>query len=192
MITGLVDYLIQQDVLDKTYRDDSVYGLTLFLEKTVTYLLLMGIALFLGKPVEGLMFAICFVFLRQSTGGFHAKTFAGCLAGSVLSFYIAVEIIAVFLQMHELISSSLLLMASICVFIWAPVNHPNLLLTEDEIKKNKLWSRSILLIEVCIIAIGYVLHMQWQQYIVSAVILCAVFILIAKLIGQEVKDREKK
>lgn len=192
MITGLVDFLIQQDVLDKTYRDDSVYGLTLFLEKMVTYLLLMGISFFLGKPAEGLMFAICFVFLRQSTGGFHAKTFIGCLAGSVLSFYVAMEVMAVWLQSHVLISSSLLLMACICVFVWAPVNHPNLLLTEDEIKRNKLWSRSILLIEVCIIEIGYVLHMQWQQYIVSAVILCATFILIAKLIGQEVKNYEKK
>ncbi len=192
MITGLVDFLIQQDVLDKTYRDNSVYGLTLFLEKMVTYLLLMGISFFLGKPAEGLMFAICFVFLRQSTGGFHAKTFIGCLAGSVLSFYVAMEVMAVWLQSHVLISSSLLLMACICVFVWAPVNHPNLLLTEDEIKRNKLWSRSILLIEVCIIEIGYVLHMQWQQYIVSAVILCATFILIAKLIGQEVKNYEKK
>lgn len=192
MITGLVDFLIQQDVLDKTYRDDSVYGLTLFLEKMVTYLLLMGIAFFLGKPAEGLMFAICFVFLRQSTGGFHAKTFIGCLIGSVLSFYVAMEVMAVWLQSHVLISSSLLLMACICVFVWAPVNHPNLLLTEDEIKRNKLWSRSILLIEVCIIEIGYVLHMQWQQYIVSAVILCATFILIAKLIGQEVRNYEKK
>ena len=192
MITGLVDFLIQQDVLDKTYRDNSVYGLTLFLEKMVTYLLLMGISFFLGKPAEGLMFAICFVFLRQSTGGFHAKTFIGCLAGSVLSFYVAMEVMAVWLQSHVLISSSLLLMACICVFVWAPVNHPNLLLTEDEIKRNKLWSRSILLIEVCTIEIGYVLHMQWQQYIVSAVILCATFILIAKLIGQEVKNYEKK
>lgn len=192
MITGLVDFLIQQDVLDKAYREDSVYGLTLFLEKIVSYLLLMGLAFFLGKPAEGLMFAICFVFLRQSAGGFHAKTFAGCLAGSALSFYTAVEMIAVCLQKHTLISISLLLMACICVFIWAPVNHPNLLLTEDEIKRNKLWSRSILLIEVCIIIIGYVLHMQWQQYIVSAIILCAVFILIAKIIRQEVRDHEKK
>lgn len=192
MVSGLVDFLIQQDVLDKSYREASVYGLTLFLEKIVTYLLLMGIAFFLGKPAEGLMFAICFVFLRQSTGGFHAKTFIGCLAGSVFSFYVAVEIIAVCLQRYVLISNSLLLMACISVFIWAPVNHPNLLLTEDEIKKNKLWSRSILFIEVCVVEIGYILHMQWQQYIVSAVILCAVFILIAKLIGQEVRSHEKK
>lgn len=191
MVAGFVDFLIQHEALDKTYREASIYGLTLLFEKVLTYLLLMGIAFALGKPIEGLVFAVCFVSLRQATGGFHAKTLQGCLVGSILSFYLAVELMAVWLQSHPLIAGSLLLIAIICVLIWAPVNHPNLLLTKDEIKKNKLWSRGILLIEVSIILAGYLLHMQWQQYIVSAVILCAVFILIAKLIGQEVRGNEE-
>lgn len=192
MVAGFVDFLIQQGMLDKTDREASVYGLTLLFEKTVTYLLLMGIALFLGKPIEGIVFAVCFVLLRQTTGGFHAETFPGCLAGSALSFYFAVEIMVAWLQCHLWISNGLLLMAVICVWVWAPVNHPNLLLTKDEIKKNRLWSRCVLLIEGSFIVLGYVLHRQWQQYIVSAVILCAVFMLIAKLIGQEVRDNEEK
>lgn len=160
MVAGFVDFLIQHEVLDKTYREASVYGLTLLFEKILTYLLLLGMAFALGKPVEGLVFAVCFVSLRQTTGGFHAKTFQGCLVGSVISFYLTVELMTVWLQSYPLIAGSLLLIAIICVLIWAPVNHPNLLLAKDEIEKIRLWSRVVLLIEVSIILAGYFLHMQ--------------------------------
>lgn len=187
MITAFVNFLIRKGALDKEYQETSVYGLTLLVEKVVTYLLLSGLALFMGKLAEGLVFAVCFVCLRQATGGFHAKTFLGCLAGSAVSFFIAVEVLAAWLDRCPLAVAVLLVLSIFCVVVWAPVNHPNLLLTEEEMKKNRLWSRMILFIETVTVMLGYFLHRQWQQYIVSAVILCAVFILIAKIMRQEVK-----
>lgn len=187
MITAFVNFLIRKGALDKEYQETSVYGLTLLVEKVVTYLLLSGLALFMGKLAEGLVFAVCFVCLRQATGGFHAKTFLGCLAGSAVSFFIAVEVLAAWLDRCPLAVAVLLVLSIFCVVVWAPVNHPNLLLTEEEMKKNRLWSRIILFIETVTVMLGYFLHRQWQQYIVSAVILCAVFILIAKIMRQEVK-----
>lgn len=37
MIVKFVKYLIDKDVLDKQYEEDSIYGLTIMLEKIVAY-----------------------------------------------------------------------------------------------------------------------------------------------------------
>ena len=39
-----VKYLIDKDVLDKQYEEDSIYGLTIMLEKIVAYVVLFCIA----------------------------------------------------------------------------------------------------------------------------------------------------
>ena len=43
MIVKFVKYLIDKDVLDKQYEEDSIYGLTIMLEKIVAYLSLIHI-----------------------------------------------------------------------------------------------------------------------------------------------------
>ena len=40
MIVKFVKYLIDKDVLDKQYEEDSIYGLTIMLEKIVAYFVL--------------------------------------------------------------------------------------------------------------------------------------------------------
>lgn len=40
MIVKFVKYLIDKDVLDKQYEEDSIYGLTIMLEKIVAYVVL--------------------------------------------------------------------------------------------------------------------------------------------------------
>lgn len=45
MIVKFVKYLIDKDVLDKQYEEDSIYGLTIMLEKIAAYVVLFCIAL---------------------------------------------------------------------------------------------------------------------------------------------------
>lgn len=44
MIVKFVKYLIDKDVLDKQYEEDSIYGLTIMLEKIAAYVVLFCIA----------------------------------------------------------------------------------------------------------------------------------------------------
>lgn len=39
---------------------------------------------------------------------------------------------------------------------------------------------------------GTILKMKWQQYILMAIIICAVFIVLAKMIRQEVRTDENE
>ena len=92
MIVKFVKYLIDKDVLDKQYEEDSIYGLTIMLEKIAAYVVLFCIAFIVRKPIEGIIFTVSFMAVRQTTGGFHAKSFLGCLTGSVLTLLMALEI----------------------------------------------------------------------------------------------------
>lgn len=77
MIVKFVKYLIDKDVLDKQYEEDSIYGLTIMLEKIVAYVVLFCIAFIVRKPIDGIIFTVSFMAVRQTTGGFHAKSFLG-------------------------------------------------------------------------------------------------------------------
>ena len=54
MIVKFVKYLIDKDVLDKQYEEDSIYGLTIMLEKIVAYVVLFCIAFIVRKPIDGM------------------------------------------------------------------------------------------------------------------------------------------
>lgn len=192
MIMSFVEFLIQNNYLEEKYREDSIYGLTVLLEKMVVCTILFGMSLLLGKSMEGMVFIVCFLLLRQATGGFHANTFLGCLIGSIVTVLLVLEVFVALTEQHMILFGILLIFSVVCILLFAPINHPNLRLTFEEQRKHRYWSRVILFVEVGISGAGFILKMKWHQYIMMAIIICAVFIVIAKLLRQEVKMDEGK
>lgn len=192
MVENFVDYLIRTESLEEEYRDQSIYGLTLIIEKVVAYSVLFCFILLIGKVTEGLIFLAAFIFLRQTTGGFHAKSVPGCLIGSTLTVFAALQISPVLMQEHEILFAVLLFLSSLCILVFAPINHPNLMLSKEEKKHLRFKGKLRLCAELGIVAMGYLLHMRWQQYIMISIIICAVFILLSKLIRQEVLEDEDR
>lgn len=186
MIAYFVGFLIRNNALDEEYKEESIYGLTIALEKIIAYILLTGVAFLIKKPISGTIFIIFFLMLRQTTGGYHAKSFWGCLAGSVLVFLLAIEVITPLLMRYEIIAGIILIFSSVIIWRFAPVNHRNLSLSENELKEYSTWSRVVLGMESGTTIMGFLLHMRWRQYIMVAIILCAVLILLAKILNQEV------
>lgn len=191
MVVKFVDMLINYEILDESCREQYIYALTLRMEQVFTYSVLLVIAIITQKVMRGMVYAISFVLLRKTTGGFHAKTFVECLLGTSIMFIFILELVAPFLGNHMFAESLLLLCSVICIIKFAPVNHPNLALTTEEKSRHKKWSRFVLSLELIFIIIGMFLEMDWQQYIILGIITCAVFIIIAKFIEQEVIDNEE-
>lgn len=153
MIVKFVKYLIDKDVLDKQYEEDSIYGLTIMLEKIAAYVVLFCIAFIVRKPIEGIIFTVSFMAVRQTTGGFHAKSFLGCLTGSVLTLLMALEIIAPLIEKYEMVKGIIFILSTVCIWCFAPVNHPNLALSKCEQQEYKMWSRKVLGMEFGVIVI---------------------------------------
>ena len=192
MVTGFVDFLIRNNALEEEYREDAVYGMTLAVEKVIVCMAVCVVSFLLGKFLEAAVFTLCFLGLRQTTGGFHAKSFPGCFAGSVVTVVLCLEVFVPLLAEHMIIFGMLFIFSIIFILLFALVNHPDLMLTAEEQGKYRIWGRGILFMETGAAVAGTILKMKWQQYIMLAVIICAVFIVLAKLIRQEVRTDENK
>lgn len=191
MIIKLVDKMIERHVINEIDKDECVYVLTLYMEKFITYSALFVIAFISGKVFYGGLYAVSFVALRQTTGGYHLNSFLGCLSGTILLFFLTLEVFVPFFEGHLWFRLVWLGVSVIIILVFAPVNHPNLMLSDIEKRDCKRFSRIVLFVELFLISIGEMFKMCWQQYIVLGVITCAVLILTAKLSGQEVKRIEE-
>lgn len=192
MVADFIDFLIRSHALEEKYREDSIYGFTLIFEKLIVCTVIFILSFLLGKLCEGVIFTVCFLMLRQTTGGFHAKSFSGCFIGSIVTVLLTLEVFMPLLAKYMIIFKLAFIVSIICILIFAPINHPDLMLTLEEQRKYRNWSRWVLFVEIGIAGVGFILQMKWQNCILMAIIICAVFIIVAKLLRQEVKMDERK
>lgn len=67
------------------------YGLMRRLMGMVTFLLLLPVGAFFDGWRSTFLFLLVFRFIRMRTGGYHAKTPAGCLLGSTFTMIVSLE-----------------------------------------------------------------------------------------------------
>lgn len=77
-------------------------------------------------------------------------------------------------------------------FKWAPVNHPNIAFSKEEVSQYKKRARRVLNFELIIIIILWLFGVEADIYISAGLGMtaCAFLVVIAKIIGQEVKENE--
>ncbi len=189
-MVNFIDVLIKRGILDDRHTEEYVYALTLLVERTLTYSILFLAAVATDHLLAGSVYIVCFVLLRKGTGGFHTRHYTSCLLGTNIIFLVSMEIFAPFTERSVGIAMISLFLSGITILVLSPVNHPNLMLNQNEIKRHRLWIQMILGIEIIFYMIGLLTQAWWKQYILSAVITCAVLILVAKLFRQEVKTDE--
>ena len=75
-------------------------------------------------------FLLTFYLIRSRINGFHARTFIGCLVASVVCEYIFLGIIYPYLAVE--IKLCILFVATVLILVFAPFQHTNMPLTQDE------------------------------------------------------------
>ena len=161
----------------------------------VSPLILAGVIGFgLGSVKHGVALIFPFVVLRKFSGGYHAKNFSQCY---LLSLIICIAVVCICSRLQgQCIYKGIcimFLMAFFVIFIIGTVNHPNVCFDESELRILKRWTRIILIVETSVIIGGSVLGDMNRKYIMAmmlAIILCAVLMVLAKIIGQEVNRGE--
>ena len=161
--------------------------------KVLTYV----IAIFLGIVFECFFEMIIFIsfvmFLRGHTGGYHLQNSLGCIISTVVISIISIIIAdSIKIRFAIILIPILLFLSSICICVLAPINHPDLQLSKQEIRKCKRFSKQFLGIELLIILLLTVFHVKTSIIISAclAIIFVAILMIIAKIIKQEVKYDE--
>lgn len=184
--------LIANDIVEKEQEEEYVYGFQKLLGKILNYTTLLLLSIHNKVLVPGMILMFVFFSLRERTGGYHAKTPLRCYLGTVVSYFLMIRILIPAIMGKHFTYTTIVVISILVVFIFAPVNHPNLLLDRQEIEVCRQSSRWLVLMVAGGIWIACVLQAKeiCVAYAVVGLGLDAVLILMAKIAGQEVKDYE--
>lgn len=192
MAMGLVDQMAEEKMIDKEAEEYYVYTLVSLMEKFITIGTILLISVLIEKLVPTAFFLLFFLSLRKRTGGYHMNTFFQCYLGTVVTYMLVLGLCMVLVDYPQLVFG--LLLVAICIVeVIGTVNHPNIHMDAVELSESKRAARILCAVEVCVIYTFTLLgaDMMYVYHMAVAVILCAVLLLIAKILKQEVKRNEE-
>ncbi len=188
MVIGIVNQMEAENLIGAQEKEDYIYAYTASCEKILTLGAICVLGVIFDNVLNTLIFLGFFLTLRRRTGGFHADTFGKCYIGTI-AIYIGVYLSSrIFLQYFHFLLC--MLVSSICaVEIIGTVNHPNMDMDNAELAGSKRAARIMGITEgIFIVFFLYVgVSRVTIGYMAMGVIVCAILLCIAKIIGQEVK-----
>lgn len=137
----ILNYLLTGQVIENTADDKEYYqyGIEIIVSSVISIILIMLIGVLTKNIVESVIFLICFIPLRQFTGGFHADTYLKCNTSFCIVF------LSVLLLYHAtakyLHTSISILIALVCVsviIVLCPVEHINKPIPDNRKKYYKI------------------------------------------------------
>ncbi|MDD6207692.1 MAG: accessory gene regulator B family protein [Clostridiales bacterium] len=194
IVERLTEEIILYGFLEKEKKEEYVYGLEVFAEKIVSYGILFVLALWMHMLMPSLLFLGFFFVIRTRTGGYHASSYQACLLSSIIILVMSMKVLLKWLLRYMCITYILLAGASLVIWFLSPVNHPNLNLDSEEVEGCRKSAREILLLECGGILIGHMMKLSMVYLASSAMgmIMCAVLIIMAKGLRQEVNNYGEK
>lgn len=183
MSNRIFDYMVIHEVDTEDMREHHVYGIEVFLGKIISYGSLLLISAIWNMWLPFIIFMIIFFPLRSRTGGYHAKSFFQCYIGTICSYLVMMKVVAPLLIRNEIAVIVIMAVSIIVILLYAPVDHPNLRLSDEEKKSCKSSARMLLLLIVICFGIVEVLNIgsAISTYIAIGVGIDAGLILIAKI-----------
>lgn len=126
--TIILDYLLKSEVIKNTQevKDYYQYGIEITVSSLLNVILILLIGLVSGNLIESIIFLLCFIPLRQFTGGYHAKSYFLCNLTFSVSFSI---ILIVYNLTKEYVTSYfgilIVLVSCIIFFSECPIENKN-------------------------------------------------------------------
>ena len=182
-------YLVQNNYIESSKQKWCVYFLQKKMLTACSSIMFLIIGFFNNHLFETILFVWSFTSLRKRTGGFHLKSAFLCLIMSSLIVLLLPQFLS---YIYLLNKYTVVLLLTVCCFVicvYSPVNHPNIHFNNEEMQKNKQYAiKTLFFIISGIIVLTVVKQLSLANSIVLAVLYDAVFIIIAKITGQEVKN----
>lgn len=188
----LTDQIIRNKLISDNMREWYIYAFSRLFETAISLGMLMIVGFGTNRLLPLLLFWVFFDLLRRRAGGYHCEKYWQCFITTTIVFICVVKI-EPFLSSRPMILYSLLAVAALVILIVGTINHPNIDYDSMELMKSKEFSRHILAIELCVILSFFMLGVKeiYLTYMSVGVIICAILMGLAKLLGQEVKINEK-
>ncbi|NCB43986.1 MAG: hypothetical protein EOM59_15410 [Clostridia bacterium] len=133
------------------------YGLQVIISSLVSFISAMAVGFVFQLSLAMFVFLICFALMRMYSGGYHAQSYLICyfelLALSVIIMItikgmenLPVDLIKIFLTLFTIVST-------LIIYAFAPVDHENAQLSEQEIPRYRRVVRRIYIFHLVIVAV---------------------------------------
>jgi accessory gene regulator B len=168
IVNSAVTRLVELGSVEEENRDIYEYGLQMLLSTAINLAITVALGFVFGVPLETLAMFIPFTVLRSVSGGYHAKSFVGCVVASAIG--IAATITAIkYAPDDAILPASIVLfaLAIITIFAFAPAEHPNRPLSESEINRFRKLSRLTVIILTAVSAALFILKVPHYGFGIS-------------------------
>ena len=193
LISKFVDYLILNNITSENMREVDIYSFEVIIGKMLNYGTLLLLSWMNGNILQTLVFMIVFFSLRSRNGGFHAKKFLHCYFGTIAIYFCVLNMIVPAIKAHKYMHLYVMTISNITVYLFAPINHPNLQLNDDEIRLCKKSARRLIIgLSIGVIVLTKLsIISEYTYYMLAGMGVNTGLLLIAKILKQEVRKDEK-
>ncbi|MGN1313604.1 MAG: accessory gene regulator B family protein [Lachnospiraceae bacterium] len=188
-----VDYLIENEILPLKMKEGYVYSFEVLFGKILNYSTLLVLGFINQNIIHTIFFMVAFLSLRGRTGGYHAPKKFLCYVWTIVIYYFVSEISEHLLFGNTEVLIGTVVISVIIIFLFSPVNHPNLELSKQEIQVCKSFSRwlAILISLIVFISVQLDIIPEYIPYSVAGMGMDAGLLILAKILKQEVPKDEK-
>lgn len=180
-------YLLKNGVITDSSDEKEYYqyGIEITISSLLNVILIIGIGILFRSVIESIIFLVCFILLRQFTGGFHADTYLKCNCSFCISF-IAVLIMyhTTFDKVNIWCSVAISTLCTAIIIYHCPIEHVNKPIPKY---KRKLHKSVAALLSVVYGIVGTVMVAISNKY--GALVLYTLVLVAVLIIFAIVKDR---
>lgn len=181
--------MVYEKLIDESMRKEYIYSMQICIEKIISIGSILLISVTMKYLFQTILFLLFFTGLRKRTGGYHASSFLCCYLETVVTYMIILYINPILAE-NSFVLYVGVIFASIIICLIGTVNHPCMHMNKEELLESEKAAQQILAIELFVIFFIGLLNVEMIiiSYMASAVILCAVLLIISKLLRQEVRE----
>lgn len=131
--TELTKILLKRNIVSADDEELYAYGFFMILSYLIFFFIDLSIGFILRIPIESVVFYMTFCVVRNYAGGIHANTETKCTAFTTISIAVSLILIKLLITYNLIISSSVMMvLASICLFAFAPLSNEQKEIDENE------------------------------------------------------------
>lgn len=180
---NIAEQLIENGTIDSENREIYSYGVEQALVMLMNIITTLVIGFCFGMIWQSIIFMIIYLPLRSFAGGYHASTVLRCyMFGIILTItYLCIN---KYIPDTDFVISIITVIASVILFMLAPVETNNKPLDHTELSMYKKRTRIILLSDICIITILLAFDLNSIALCIGIALLVLSFMVILGKVNQ--------
>lgn len=189
--SNITSFLLKENIIVEDNKEIYQFGTERIIKNLIVICVIGLIATIFDLWIETIFNLLGFIVLRKYAGGYHSETLLRCNILTFLIYGSNMILINYFIGKLSYLHFTIICIISISlIFLFAPVDHKNLVLSTEMIRNAKIKSR--ISITIMIIVTSFIIYLSNEINLVSlSTMMGALTASISIFIGRLKRRREK-